>query len=281
MITQTNSTDSPVQSTERIFSGRSSPLPIAIRGLELREFVSRECGATALSTGTATFEPESELPYHIHAFSEVVIILNGEAMVAVEGRTYRLAPHDCIHVPAGTAHRVAPVAGGPMVALYAFASATPAREFVTDSFRVTYCGYGQPKPTDPEFVLRFASAEVYELSGGAFFRDLFATRFGAVGICGGYGLFRPGASLPCHFHRFDESITIVSGKAVCLVEGNRYELSSFDTAFVPVGRVHRFLNNSNEDMAMIWVYAGSEPERTIVDAGYCSGEAKWPEAGRD
>jgi len=280
MATETNSNHSPVELRERIFSGRCSLPPISI-GVELREFVSHKCGATAFSTGTATFEPESELPYHTHDFSEVVIILNGEAMVAVEGRTYRLTPHDCIHVPAGIAHRVAPAAGGPMVAFYAFASATPTRDFVSDSFRVTDCGYRQPQQADPEFVLRFASADVYELSEGAFFRDLFAARFGAVGICGGYGVFRPGSSLPCHFHKFDESITIVSGKADCLVEGNRHELSNFDTAFVPVGRVHRFLNNSSEDMAMIWVYAGSEPERMIVDAGYCSGEAKWPGAGRD
>jgi len=27
-------------------------------------------------------------------------------------------------------------------------------------------------------------------------------------------------------------------------------------------------------MAMIWVYAGSEPERTIVDTGYCTGHLK-------
>jgi quercetin dioxygenase-like cupin family protein len=206
----------------------------------------------------------------------VITILSGEAAVSVEGRTYRLAPYDCIHTPAGTAHRVTPAAGAPMVALYAFASAKPARDFVSDSFQVTDRGHGQPQEGDPEFILRFATAEVYELSEGAFFRDLFAARFGAVGICGGYGLFRPGASLPCHLHKFDESITIVSGKAACLVEGKRYELSSFDTAFVPVGRVHRFINESDADMAMIWVYAGSEPERTIVDASYCSGAARWP-----
>lgn len=281
MTTQGNTTTSPPELRERIASGRCAPLPVGLRGIELREFVSRECGATAFSTGTATFKPESELPYHTHGFSEVVVILSGEAIVAVEGRTYRLTPYDCIHIPARIAHRVAPAVGGPMVALYAYASATPARDFVSDSFRVTDCGYGQPQQTDPEFILRFAAAEVYELSEGAFFRDLFAARFGAVGICGGYGVFRPGASLPCHFHKFDESITIVSGKAVCLVEGNRHELSSFDTAFVPVGRVHRFLNSSDEDMAMIWVYAGSEPERTIVDASYCSGEAEWPGSGRD
>ncbi len=275
MTAQDPQTDSPTFVRERIVSGRCAPLPIPLRGIELREFVSSECGATAFSTGTATFQPASELPYHTHRCSEVITILSGEAVVAAEGRTYQLAPYDCIHMPAGIAHRVAPAAGSSMVALYAFATAVPSREFVNDAFRVVDRGYGQPRPADPEYIRRFAAAEVYELSEGAFFRDLFAARFGAAGICGGYGVFRPGASLPCHFHRFDESITIVSGEAVCLVEGNLYGLSGPDTAFVPVGRVHRFLNRSDKDMAMIWVYAGSEPERTVVDPGYCSGEAQW------
>jgi hypothetical protein len=28
-------------------------------------------------------------------------------------------------------------------------------------------------------------------------------------------------------------------------------------------------------MAMVWVYAGDEPERTILDAGYCDGTLRW------
>jgi hypothetical protein len=29
-------------------------------------------------------------------------------------------------------------------------------------------------------------------------------------------------------------------------------------------------------MAMIWVYAGDEPDRRIVVSNYCSGELVWP-----
>lgn len=119
------------------------------------------------------------------------------------------------------------------------------------------------------------STETYELSPRAEFRDLFAGRFGSVGICGGYGRFEPQASLPCHIHKFDESITIVKGEGLCLVQGERYQLSSYDTAFVPEGRPHRFLNQSHSTMAMVWVYAGSEPERTIVNTAYCSGTLSW------
>jgi quercetin dioxygenase-like cupin family protein len=57
--------------------------------------------------------------------------------------------------------------------------------------------------------------------------------------------------LRCHAHDFDESITIVKGNADCLVEGKKYELSECDTAFIPKGLPHRFLNNSNEEMAMV------------------------------
>jgi quercetin dioxygenase-like cupin family protein len=119
------------------------------------------------------------------------------------------------------------------------------------------------------------------LSPGAHFRDLFARRFGARGICGGYGIFGPGASLPCHFHEYDESITIIQGTAVCQVAGSEHQLSDCGTACIPKGRPHRFLNRSAAPMAMIWVYAGDEPERTLVDAGYCSGTLPIGSVGND
>jgi len=137
---------------------------------------------------------------------------------------------------------------------------------------------GDPAETDPETIVRYKPDSIYELSTNAFFLDLFARRFGAVGICGGHGRFLPGASLPCHIHDFDESITIVNGRAVCLVQGRQYELSGCDTAFIPKGLPHRFLNLSDEEMSMVWVYAGSEPDRRIISSGYCSGERPWPGA---
>jgi quercetin dioxygenase-like cupin family protein len=246
-------------------------------GLELRQFVSQPCGARGFSTGTATFRSSAVLAYHEHTFSEAITILRGEALGAVQGRSYHLSAFDCIHVLAGVAHRVANRSqNSVMVALWAFASAAPSWQFVENEFEVRERGLANPEPDEAEHIVRFAQAETYELSTGAEFRDLFAGRLGSVGICGGYGRFKPEASLPCHIHKFDESITIVEGEAICLVQGKHYRLSGYDTAFVPEGRPHRFLNQSGTAMAMVWVYAGSEPERTIVDAAYCSGSLFWP-----
>jgi len=261
---------------ERVISGHCDLSPATLPRIALREFVSARCGATGMSTGTATFEPRARIPYHKHAFSEAVTILVGQASIAVEGRSYLLRPFDCIHVPGGLAHE-AKNAGedAVLVAHWAFATPVPSRELFEDCFAVEDRGLGSPFAGDPEHIVRFADAHKYKLADGAQFCDLFAGRFGSVGICGGYGEFNPGGSLPCHIHEYDESISIIKGQAICEVMGKRYRLSDCDTAFVPRGRPHRFLNESQIPMAMIWVYAGCEPVRTILDIGYCDGSLLW------
>ena len=270
------------QSSDRLESIRPGSAPgVAIApGVWLREFAGKACDARGFSTGTATFEIGATLPYHTHPVSEAVTVLSGTARVDIEGRRYLLEPFDSMHVPADVAHQVAnPSPTSELLVLSAIASAQPLRSPARTDFAVRERIFLNPSPDDPESLVRFAEAELYELSSGAEFRDLFAGRFGAVGICGGYGRFLPGASLPCHVHHYDESITIVEGEAVCLVQGNRYQLSGCDTAVVPEGRPHRFLNHSNAPMAMVWVYAGSEPERTLIDPAYCEGTLAW--SGQD
>src|SRR5258708_14473613 len=209
---------------ERMVSGACEPLPGTPAGVTLRSFVADGLGATGFSTGMATFQGGAELPYHVHEVSEAVTILSGAARVLIEGRGYHLFPFDCVHIPAGIAHSVANAApAAELLAHSAFASSQPARKFLLNEYPHENREYADPLPDDPETITRFGRSGVYELAAGAFFRDLFARRFGAVGICGGYGRFAPGSSLPCHIHEYDESITIVSGEATCLVQGREYQ----------------------------------------------------------
>lgn len=274
--------ESDVTGKEVIVSASNrAPVKDGPPGVDLLIFVTEACGATSFSTGIAKFQPGAQLSYHFHSFSEAVTILEGNARFLIEGRAYRLGPRDCVHVPAGIAHRVQNEdPENVLFAHWAFATAKPSRELVNRVYPIEERGSGNPPDNAPETIIRFDPDSVYELSKDAFFIDLFARRYGAVGICGGHGRFLPGASLPCHIHDFDESITIAKGSAVCLVQGRQYELSDCDTAFIPKGIPHRFLNRSNAEMEMIWVYAGSEPDRRIVKAEYCSGEIAWPGAAQ-
>jgi len=261
---------------EQIISGQREPIPAFLPDVALRIFASAESGATAMTTGTGTFAPGKNLSCHTHPCSEAITVLQGEALVSVEGRTYRLRPLDCIHVPAGIAHEPANASSKePLILFSAFASSSPARDPVANRFAWHDRTEADPAPGDPEHISRFDKMEKYELAEGTQFSDLFAGRYGSVGICGGYGRFQPGTSLPCHIHDYDESITIVEGSAICEVAGQRYQLSGCDTAFIPQGKPHRFLNESQAPMAMIWVYAGSEPSRSIVDVRYCLGSLPW------
>ena len=165
-------------------------------GVSFREMVSGACTARGFSTGIVTIDPGAVLPYHVHTVCETLTFLSGAATVHVEGRAYRLEPFDCICLPAGVAHQISNLGDAPLMALSALASPTPSQEPVSQVFAVQDRGTANPTSADPESIVRFAQAEVYELSPGALFRDLFAGRLGSVGICGGYGRFQPGGR--CH-----------------------------------------------------------------------------------
>ena len=261
--------------TEIVTNPAATPVIELAPGVEVRILASGAQGARGVTTALANFSPGSSLPSHRHPCSEVIILLAGSATVCIEGRCYSLGVCDAMHVPRGTIHSVSNSSATEQAIFHtSFASETPMRETVTQEFAV------ENRTTTDEFVpetlVRFNEARVYELAPKTHFRDLFAKRFGASGICGGYGLFEPGSSLPCHFHEYDESITIITGQAVCLVAGSSYQLSDRGTACIPKARPHRFLNQSDEPMAMIWVYAGDEPERTLVEPGWCDGTVVWP-----
>jgi len=261
--------------TESVARNAATTVQEIVPGVALRVFVSSHNGARGVTTGTVTLAPGSVLPYHTHLFSEAVTVLSGELLFEVEGRRYRLRPLDAIHIPANVPHMaVNNSANTECIAHVAFAADTPSRELVTAKFKVVELGDDASPAGVPEFVSRIDRVAKYALAPNAQFQDLFSRRTGSRGICGGYGIFQPGTSLPCHVHKYDESITIIQGAAICEAAGNRYTLSGNDTASVPEGMPHRFLNESTEPMAMIWVYAGDEPERTLVDAGYCTGVLK-------
>ena len=123
-----------------------------------------------------------------------------------------------------------------------------------------------------ERVTRYASAKRSTGVGpGAEFIDYFnAGLMPGLEMSGGFGRFQPGGRLPAHLHDFDESICIIDGEASCLVEGHRYTLKDCDTAMVPRGRVHFFINDTNTTMDMIWVYAGPMPERIIIEESFAT-----------
>jgi quercetin dioxygenase-like cupin family protein len=202
--------------------------------------------------------------------TEALVVLEGEVALDVEDRRYALGPRDAAAVMAGQPRRlVNRSAERPAVLHVALAATSPEQGWINGRFAPVEQPPGTTGRPGGERVCRHAEAPTFELAPRAMFQDLYNAQLGARGICGGYGLFEPGARLPCHRHEFDESITIVQGTATCVVEGRRHELLGCATAMVPQGRCHYFINLTQSPMAMVWVYAGDMPDRIVVDEALC------------
>ncbi len=245
----------------------SGPQVELARGVKLDCHVGKHNQARNLTTGYVTFAPGAVLPYHEHTFPESVTLLSGAMTMEVEGRCYALKRLDNIVIPTGTAHQARNTsATEPAVVHVSVFSDTPSRTLVDKFFPRRMMPDDSPGWPGAERVNRYATAPRKAAGPNTEFIDCFnAELMPGMTMSGGYGLFHPGGRLPAHYHDFDESISIISGEATCVVEGRRYTMSNRATALQPRGRVHYFINESQGTMEMLWVYAGPMPERILVD----------------
>jgi putative monooxygenase len=120
-------------------------------------------------------------------------------------------------------------------------------------------------------IIHYDQVEAYEYDKGVWVRKLAVPETGSKLISVGTATFDPGASLPCHFHNCEESITILEGKAFVEVNGERIPMKPYDTSHMVVGVPHRFINASkSRKMTILWVYASANMGRILVDPEKCS-----------
>lgn len=126
-------------------------------------------------------------------------------------------------------------------------------------------------------VSKYKEIKPFEMDEGVYFHEMIMKDMGPKTIIVGLATFKPGASLPCHIHNVEESVTILNGKAYCDVEGVRTYVEQYDTSFIPSTIPHRFVNASNsEELVILWAYSQVntalrfvDVERIIVESDRC------------
>jgi len=116
-------------------------------------------------------------------------------------------------------------------------------------------------------ILKFDQLEVVDRGTGVKTRLLVHKGLGSEHLTSGFTRFDPGAKIALHWHNCDESVVVAEGRAVAEVDGKRFDMAPFDTTFVKAGVPHRFLNESDQPMAIIFTYAASDVTRTFADTG--------------
>jgi quercetin dioxygenase-like cupin family protein len=87
---------------------------------------------------------------------------------------------------------------------------------------------------------------------------------GAERIMSGRTIFPPNTRIPHHTHSREELVVVMRGRATADIEGRLSVLETYDASFVPPDIVHRFANESSEELELFWVYGGVDMVRTIV-----------------
>lgn len=117
-------------------------------------------------------------------------------------------------------------------------------------------------------ILRPDEIRPVDRGGGAKTIPLVHPGLGAKSLINGITVFKPGARIPLHYHNCEESVMVLTGDAIAIVNGVEHRLKPMDTTWIPVGAHHCFINASpTEEMSIFWIYADINATRTLVETG--------------
>lgn len=100
-------------------------------GARTTPLVTRQVGAKSLINGITAFDPGASIAVHKHNCEESVIVLEGEAIVEIDGVSHRAAANDTVWIPADIPHRfINASADKPMRIFWTYASIDATRTII-------------------------------------------------------------------------------------------------------------------------------------------------------
>ena len=122
--------------------------------------------------------------------------------------------------------------------------------------------------TERATILRPSERPMANRGGGARTIPMVTPACGSTEILNGFTLFDPGAAIPLHFHNCEESVLLMEGEAIAVIDGVEHRLHPGDTTWVAPNVEHFFRNvSATEPMRIFWTYASTEANRTLVATG--------------
>lgn len=88
---------------------------------------------------------------------------------------------------------------------------------------------------------------------------------GATQISSGVAEFAVGASAPTHFHDAEESVIVIEGEGLMVINGEEHVVHPNDAAFISPGAHHSIANHGETPFKISWTYASINWSTTPVD----------------
>ena len=165
MTTPTQRTWAADDRREVIQRPGDSKITVVVPGVELCPLVGAHSGARDLFTALLTLSPRASYPLYTRPFTEVLILVEGDASVEVEDRRYRLKPLDAMTVSPRVPRRVVNLSSDqPAVLHVALARATPEQTWVNGRFTAVDQPAGATGRAGAERLCRNDPAARFELA---------------------------------------------------------------------------------------------------------------------
>lgn len=74
-------------------------------GARTTPLVNKDVGTQSFITGYTSFEGGAVIPFHSHNCQESVVLMQGRAVMDIDGLAYELKAHDVTFIPPNVSHR--------------------------------------------------------------------------------------------------------------------------------------------------------------------------------
>jgi quercetin dioxygenase-like cupin family protein len=214
---------------------------------------------------------------HVHSFEEGFYLLEGQAIVAIEGRAYRLGPGDFGALKVGTPHAWRTVGGRPVRWLQMATPQPKAPDLERDTFFARDARIPAEAPLDantPQGALHghFDETQIPPPGegrmgsgtlAGVFLRWMIDERLGARHHKMLFIEYQPGVGIGLHDHTFEEAYFFLSGEVEATLDGQVYAVKAGDVVWTSVGCVHAFKNVSSAPVRWVETFSPQPPAENV------------------
>jgi mannose-6-phosphate isomerase-like protein (cupin superfamily) len=249
------------------------------QGYTQATLIDHTAGSVHTCTRMCQLAPQGLLSPHFHAFEESFYILQGEAVLSLEGQAYHLRQGDLGAIKVGQVHAWRNVGSEPirwfqMAApqpkpaggwqdTYFLKDGTAAAEGKpldvsdTDGNLLSHFDAGQiPPPDDP-------ARKTAGAPPGVFLKWIIDENLGAIHHRLLFIEYQPGVNLAMHDHTFEECYFILSGEIEAVIENERYLAKPGDVLWTSVGCFHSFANIGTEPVRWLETFAPQPPRENV------------------
>lgn len=215
---------------------------------------------------------------HLHSYEEGFYILEGNAVVSVADRAWRLGPGDFGAFKVGTMHAWRNAGHGPVRWLQVAAPQPKPFGVERDTFFAKReQAQLEPKDLDENdlngaLLGHFDASQIPPpgpardaLPGakGVFLKWLIDENFGARHHRLLFIEYLPGSEIKLHDHTFEECYLLLSGEVEAILDGKRYSARPGDVLWTGVGCVHSFINSGNAPVRWLETFAPQPPAENV------------------